>query len=148
MSFVTAACGAAGSVTPPDPCAHSGAATSDATAAAAHHRAQCVIPTSVEVRRLFPSTDRESDVHVAAGSRLIIAPRHEVATHPDGLGIDRHGTHVLPIEHVVDAHERMEPHAPDVAIPPEPHVRRPPRAGPHGQRVIHKEAGGVSLLDL
>src|SRR5216117_3800257 len=50
MSFVTTACGAAavGSPVPPDPCAHSGAATNHATSTVAHHRAQCVIPTSVE----------------------------------------------------------------------------------------------------
>src|SRR5437870_10488006 len=55
MSFVTTACGgAAGSVAPPDPCAHSGAVTSAATKAVADHRAQYIIPTSVEGRRLFP----------------------------------------------------------------------------------------------
>src|SRR5438876_6316878 len=56
MSFVTTACGGApgrGSAAPPDPCPHSGAATSAATATVADHRAQCIIPTSVKGRRLY-----------------------------------------------------------------------------------------------
>src|SRR5207249_5698491 len=98
MSFVTTACsGAAGSAAPPDPCPHSGAATSAATAPVADHRAQCIIPTSVEGRRLFPSTERESDVQIAAGSGLIIAPKGRV---------DNHRSHVRPIEHVVEPNER------------------------------------------
>src|SRR5437660_12121257 len=103
MSFVTTARGGAtgeGSATPPDPCPHSGAATSAATAAVADHRAQCIIPTSVEVRRLFPSTERESHVHVAAGSRLIIAPIRRV---------DNHRSYIGPVPHVVDAYERVQP---------------------------------------
>src|SRR2546425_10440121 len=83
MSFVTTLCGAAGgSATPPDPCAHSGAATSEATAAAAHHRAHCVIPTSVEgPGDLLPCAERESDVHVTAGSGLVIPPAGRVDYH-------------------------------------------------------------------
>src|SRR5690242_930171 len=94
MSFVTTA--RAGSATPPDPCAHSGVAASEATAAVAHQRAHCVIPTSVEGRRLFSSTERESDVHVPTGSRLIIAPIRRV---------DNHRPYIAPVEHVVEAHK-------------------------------------------
>src|SRR5437773_10137940 len=115
MSFVTTARGGAtgeGSATPPDPCPHSGAATSAATAAVADHRAQCIIPTSVEVRRLFPSTERAPHVHIAARSGLIIAPRHGIATHPDRARIDRYGPHVLPVEDVVEPHERPEAYTP------------------------------------
>src|SRR5881409_892852 len=97
MSFVTTACGgAARSAAPPDPCPHSGAATSAATATVADHRAQCIIPTSVEGRRLFPSTERESEVQIAAGSGLIIAPIR---------GVDNHRRDVETIPHVVHAHE-------------------------------------------
>src|SRR5690242_17446817 len=148
MSFETAARGRAGSATPPDPCAHSGAATSEATAAVAHHRAQCVIPTSVESRRLLPSTERESQVHVATGSRLIIPPRHEPATHPDGRGVDRDRPHVLAVEDVVQAHKRLKPHAAKRPVPPQAYARRPPRARPRGERVVDKEAGGMRFLDL
>src|SRR5256885_7378493 len=65
MSFVTTACGGApgrGSAAPPDPCPHSGAATSAATATVADHRVQCIIPTSVKGRRLFSRTQRESHI--------------------------------------------------------------------------------------
>jgi len=51
MSFVTAALAVAedpGFETPPDPCPHSGAATSAATSVVADHRARYLIPTSVE----------------------------------------------------------------------------------------------------
>src|SRR2546422_5340263 len=63
MSFVTTACGGAprrGSAAPPDPCPHSGAATSAATATVADHRVQCIIPTSVKGRRLLTEVDRKS----------------------------------------------------------------------------------------
>src|SRR2546422_8884105 len=133
MSFVTTARGGAtgeGSATPPDPCPHSGAATRAATAAVADHRAQSIIPTSVEVRRLFPSTERESHVHIAAWSRLIIAPKGRV---------DNHRPHVRPIEHVVEPNERVQTQGADPAIPAHPHVRRPPRAGGGVEGVVHEE---------
>src|SRR5438128_12291335 len=107
MSFVTTARGGAtgeGFATPPDPSPHSGAATSAATAGVSDHRAQCIIPTSVEVRRLFPSTERKSHVHIASGSGLIIAPRHEVGTNPDRARVDRYVPHVLPVVHDVEPH--------------------------------------------
>src|SRR2546427_9989839 len=100
MSFVTTACGGAtgrGSVAPPDPCPHSGAATSAATAAVADHRAQCIIPTSVKGRRLFPCTQREPYIQVPARSRLIIAPIR---------GIDNHRSHIRTVPDVVQPHER------------------------------------------
>src|SRR6266566_2601650 len=84
MSFVTTACGGApgrGSAAPPDPCPHSGAATSAATATVANHRVQCIIPTSVKGRRLFSRTQRESHIHVPARSRLIIASIRRVDNH-------------------------------------------------------------------
>src|SRR5882724_11483236 len=105
MSFVTTACGgAAGSTAPPDPCPHSGAATSVATAAVADHRAQCFISTSVEVPRLFPCTQREPYIHVPARSRLIIAPIRCV---------DNHRPNVRPIEHIAEPDERVQPQGPD-----------------------------------
>src|SRR2546425_2353284 len=87
MSFVTTVCGgAAGSAAPPEPCPHSGAATTEATATVAHQRAQCVIPTSVEgCGGVLPRAPREPDVHVAPGGRLTIPSRHEAAT-PPGRG--------------------------------------------------------------
>src|SRR6266704_3915271 len=112
MSFVTTPRGAAvGSAAPPDPCAHGGAAASDAPVTTAHHRAQCVIPTSVEGRSLLASTQREPDIHVAAGGRLIVAPRHEVATHANRRRVDRHGPDVRAVENIIEAHEGAEPHA-------------------------------------
>src|SRR5260370_41899542 len=106
MSFVTTACGGApggASPTPPAPWPHSGAATSPATATAGDHRAQCIIPTSVEGRRLFSCTQREPDIHVPARSRLIIAPIR---------GVDNHRRDVDAILQVVHAHEPAEPQAP------------------------------------
>src|SRR5436190_18651537 len=105
MSFVTTARGGAtgeGSATPPDPCPHSGAATSAATTTVADHRAQCIIPTSVEVRRLFPCTQREPYIHVPARSRLIIAPIRRV---------DNHRRDVEAVPHVVQSHEGTQPQA-------------------------------------
>src|SRR5712664_4953098 len=116
MSFVTTACGGApgvGSPTPPDPWPHSGAATSPATATAADHRAQCIIPTSVEIRLLFPCTQREPDIHVPARSRLIIAPIRRV---------DNHRRDVEAVPHVVEAHERTQPQAPHRPVPAKPHA--------------------------
>src|SRR5881396_39509 len=74
MSFVTTACGAAavGSPVPPDPCAHSGAATKHATSTVAHHRAQCVIPTSVEGPTTYspaPSENPRYMLRPGAGSK-------------------------------------------------------------------------------
>src|SRR6266566_9417347 len=135
MSFVTTACGgAAGSTAPPDPCPHSGAATSAATATVADHRAQCIIPTSVEVRRLFPCTQREPHIHVPARSRLIIAPIRRV---------DNHRRDVEAIPHVVEADERTEPQTPHRPIPTEAHVGRPPGARGSVERVVDDIAGGV-----
>src|SRR5207253_1691421 len=139
MSFVTTARGAAGSAMPPDPCAHSGAPASDATAAAAHHRAQRVIPTSVESRRLFPSTDRESDVDVAAGSRLIIAPIRRV---------DNHRPYVAPVEHVIEAQKRVRAHAPHRSGPADADVGHPPGQGDGVGRVADQIARRMRLLDL
>src|SRR5207247_5217517 len=92
MSFVTTVCGgAAGSAAPPEPCPHSGAATTEATATVAHQRAQCVIPTSVEgCGGLLPRAQREPDIHVAPGSRLVITARPRGATHPARRGVARH----------------------------------------------------------
>src|SRR5437763_9256871 len=134
MSFVTTVCGEpAGrprSPVPPEPCAPNPPATSDASVTAAHHRAQRLIPTSVDCRSrpLLPGSQRESDIHVPAGSGLIIAPRHEAATHPYGLRVDRHGAHVRPVEQVVEAEEGVEPHAPEAPPPSQTHVGRPPRS--------------------
>src|SRR5205085_1822621 len=100
--------------TPPDPCPHSGAATSAATSGVADHRARYLIPTSVEGRSLFPCTERKPDVHVAAGSGLIIAPRGRVDNHRPDIG---------PVEHVVEAHEWVKPHAPHRPTPSQPHVQ-------------------------
>src|SRR6266571_4645515 len=97
---------------------------------------------------LLPGSQRESDIHVPAGSGLIIAPGHEVATHPYGLRVDRHGAHVLPVEEVVEADERMEPHAPQPPVPPQANVRRPPRARPDVERLVHEEARSMRLLEL
>src|SRR5437867_6916889 len=162
MSFVTTVCGEpAGrprSPAPPEPCAPNPPATSDASVTAAHHRAPSLIPTSVDCRSrrrgtvcrapLLPGSQRESDIHVPAGSRLIIAPRHEAATHPYGLRVDRHGAHVRPVEQVVEAAERMEPHAPEVPLPSQTHVGRPPRTRSDGEGVVHEEARRMCLLDL
>src|SRR2546430_17691284 len=137
MSFVTTARGGAtgeGSATPPDPCPHSGAVTSAATAAVADHRAQCIIPTSVEVRRLFPSTERESHVHIAAGSRLIIAPIRRV---------DNHRRDVEAIPHVVEADERTEPQTPNRPVPTNAHVGRPPGVRGRVERIVDHIARGV-----
>src|SRR3989441_7300036 len=73
MSFVTTVCAAAavGSPVPPDPCAHSGAATKHATITVAHHRAQCVIPTSVEGPTTYspaPSENPKYMLRPGAGS--------------------------------------------------------------------------------
>src|SRR5436853_7940443 len=104
MSFVTTACGgAARSAAPPDPCPHSGAATSAATATVADHRAQCIIPTSVEGRRLFPCAQREPYIHVPARSRLIIAPVR---------GVDNHRRDVETVPRVVQAQKGPQPQAP------------------------------------
>src|SRR2546422_6115072 len=120
MSFVTTACGGApgrGSAAPPDPCPHSGAATSAATATVANHRVQCIIPTSVKGRRLFSRTQRESHIHVPARSRLIIASIRRV---------DNHRRDVEAVPHVVQAHEWTQPQAPHRPVPTEAHVGRPP----------------------
>src|SRR2546427_6969155 len=95
MSFVTTVCGgAAGSAAPPEPCPHSGAATTEATATVAHQRAQCVIPTSVEgCGGVLPPPPREPHVHVAPGSPLIITSPHEDATPPGRRGGDCGRTH-------------------------------------------------------
>src|SRR5437763_1490445 len=157
MSFVTTVCGEpAGrprSPVPPEPCAPNPPATSDASVTAAHHRAQRLIPTSVDCRSrpLLPGSQRESDIHVPAGSGLIIAPRHEVATHPIhpyGLRIDRHRAHVLPVEHVVEPDEGMEPHTPQGPLPPQAHVGRPPRTRSDVEGVVHEVARRMCLLDL
>src|SRR3989442_14135513 len=77
MSFVTTVCGgAAGSAAPPEPCPHSGAATTEATATVAHQRAQCVIPTSVEGCGGVtpPPPPRTQGKHSAPRPRLITAP--------------------------------------------------------------------------
>src|SRR5207253_9326352 len=111
MSFVTTACGGApgrGSAAPPDPCPHSGAATSAATATVADHRAQCIIPTSIKGRRLFSRTQRESHIHVPARSRHILAPIRRAAIHRYHVGV---------IPHL------REPHEPPQPLPP-------PRPGP------------------
>src|SRR5438046_8865420 len=107
MSFVTKPRGtAAGSAVPPEPCPASGAATTEATATVAHQRAQCVIPTSVEgCGGLLPRAQREPDVHVASGSRLIIPARHEAATHADRGGGDRSTTGVPAVGGVFAAQE-------------------------------------------
>src|SRR2546430_1200475 len=68
-----------------------------ATVTVADHRAQCIIPTSVEGRRLFSRTQRESHIHVPARSRLIIAPIR---------GVDNHRSYVGAIPDVVEPHER------------------------------------------
>src|SRR5437868_8086366 len=85
--------------TPPDPCPHSGAATSAATSGVADHRARYLIPTSVERRILLPRTERKPHVQVASGSGLIIAPRSRV---------DNHRADVGPVEQVVAAEERAD----------------------------------------
>src|SRR5438270_13461502 len=105
MSFVTTACGgaASGSATPPEPCPQNDAATRETTATVAHQRAQCVIPTSVEdCGGLLPRAQRESDVHVAPGSGLVVPPPR---------GVDHHRSHVGPVEHIVETHERTAPQA-------------------------------------
>src|SRR5260221_14060218 len=138
MSFVTTACGGAtGPTAPPDPCPHSGAATSAATAAVADHRAQCIIPTSVEGLRLFPCTQREPYIHVPARSRLIIAPIRRV---------DNHRRDVEPVPPVVEAYERTQPQAPHRSIPADAHVGRPPGVRGGGERVVHHVARRVGLL--
>src|SRR5438034_5281574 len=150
MSLVSTVCDAAArSAAPPDHFPHSEAATTEATATVAHHRAQCVIPTSVEgCGGLLPRAQREPDIHVAPGSRLIIPSRHEAATHADRRGVDRHRPDVLAVEDVVEAHERPEPHAAERPVPSQPHTRRPPGAGPHAQGVVDEEAGGMRLFEL
>src|SRR6266480_261034 len=142
MSFVTTACGGAPrrrSAAPPDPCPHSGAATSAATATVADHRAQCIIPTSVESRRLFPCTQREPYIHVPAWSRLIIAPIG---------GVDNHRRDVETVPHVVEAHERTQPQAPHRPVPTEAHVGRPPGGRGGADRVAHAITRRMGLLDL
>src|SRR2546422_3810358 len=88
MSFVTTVCGgAAGSAAPPEPCPHSGAATTEATATVAHQRAQCVIPTSVEgCGGVLPPPPRETHVHVAPRSRLLKTSPPQAATPPGRRG--------------------------------------------------------------
>src|SRR2546421_5932397 len=123
MSFVTTALAVgedAGFDTPPDPCPHSGAATSAATSGVADHRARYLIPTSVERRILLPRTERKPHVQVASGSGLIIAPRSRV---------DNHRADVGPVEQVVAAEERAQPHAPCRSAPPQAHVGGPPGTG-------------------
>src|SRR5438046_8651818 len=120
MSFVTTACGgaAAGSPTPAEPCPHNGAATSEATATVAHQRAQCVIPTSVEdCGGLLPRAQRESDVHVAPRSGLVVPPPR---------GVDHHRPYVGPVEHNVETHARAAPEASEGPVPPHAHGRGPP----------------------
>src|SRR5437660_9948512 len=93
MSFVTTACGgaAAGSPTPPEPCPHNGAATSEATATVAHQRAQCVIPTSVEdCGGLLPRAQREPDIHVAAGNGFEAPPARGGDNHRSDVGTGEH----------------------------------------------------------
>src|SRR2546430_3646996 len=130
MSFVTTALAVGedpGFETPPDPCPHSGAATSAATSGVADHRARYLIPTSVEGRSLFSCTERKPGVHVAAGSGLIIAPRGRVDNHRPDIG---------PVEHVVEAHERGEPHAPRRPAPAQSYVGGPPRAGGRVEGIV------------
>src|SRR5437016_14123897 len=98
MSFVTTACGGAagGSATPPEPCPHNGAATSEATATVAHQRAQCVIPTSVgDCGGLLPRAQRESHIHAAPRSGPVVPPPRRVDHHrsPAGPVEDRGETH-------------------------------------------------------
>src|SRR5256885_13938595 len=95
MSFVTTACGAAagGSATPPEPCPHNGAATSEATATVAHQRAQCVIPTSVgDCGGLLPPPPRGSRVNTGRrpGRRVPPPPPGEPPPLPPHAGTD-HG---------------------------------------------------------
>src|SRR2546426_3906746 len=88
MSFVTTVCGgAAGSAAPPEPCPHSGAATTEATATVAHQRAQCVIPTSVEgCGGVLPPPPRETHGHAAPRGPPLITSPPEAATHPERRG--------------------------------------------------------------
>src|SRR5207245_3949364 len=89
MSFVTTACGGAagGAATPPEPCPHNGAATSEATATVAHQRAQCVIPTSVgDCGGLLPRAPRESDRHVAPGRGRVVPPARSADHHRSHVG--------------------------------------------------------------
>src|SRR3989442_1928561 len=132
MSFVTTVCGgAAGSAAPPEPCPHSGAATTEATATVAHQRAQCVIPTSVEgCGGLLPRAQREPDVHVAPGSRLIIPSRHEAATHADRSGVDRDRPDGLADVGGILADRPPEPAARRPPVPSPPHHAPPPPARP------------------
>src|SRR5437773_11478204 len=132
MSFVPKPAGpAAGCAGPPEACPASGAATTEATATVAHQRAQCVIPTSVEgCGGLLPRAQREPDVHVASGSRLIIPSRHEAATHADRGGVDRDRSDVLAVEEVVADQKRPTPNAPERTLPDEPRARSSPRSYP------------------
>src|SRR2546423_246357 len=142
MSFVTtllAEGGTPGFETPPDPCPHSGAATSAATSVIADHRARYFIPTSVEGRSLLSRAQRKSDVHIAAGSGLIIALKRRV---------DNHRPDVRAIEYVVEPDEGVHAQGADRAIPPRSHVRGPPRASGGVQGVVHEETRRVGLLDL
>src|SRR2546427_1937506 len=89
--------------------------------------------------RSFTSAKRESEVHVAAGSGLKIAPPRRV---------DNHRPHVGPVEHVVEAQERAQPQAPPRPVPTDAYVRGPPRAGADVEGVVHHVARGVRLLQL
>src|SRR5256884_8902809 len=89
MSFVTTACGGAagGSATPPEPCPHNGAATSEATATVAHQRAQCVIPTSVgDCGGVLPPAHRGTDIHVGPPRGGAVPPPPSGVHHPSPLG--------------------------------------------------------------
>src|SRR5260370_39854044 len=143
MSVVTTEGDAgSGSPAPPDPCAASPAATSDATASAALQRAQCVILTSVEGPKptalvrlsgagLLPRPECEPQVHVAPGGRLIIAPSARVAHHRSQVG---------PVEHVVKADKRADPPLAHRPVPPQAHGRGPPRAGVGVERIVAEAA--------
>src|SRR5881392_2758561 len=146
MSFVTTALAEEedpGFETPPDPCPHSGAATSAATSGIADHRARYLIPTSVEGRSDYspaPSANPTYMFRPGAGS---IAPiRH----------VDNHRPDVCPIEQVVEAHKGVTAYPRDATAPPEPHIRGPPgrrmRRAARGHGVVHGEPGRVPLLEL
>src|SRR2546422_11767739 len=89
MSFVTTVCGgAAGSAAPPEPCPHSGAATTEATATVAHQRAQCVIPTSVEgCGGSITPAPRGPAVQLGPRGRARIPPPHVTCSPPQRRGV-------------------------------------------------------------
>src|SRR6266704_2127387 len=86
-----------------------------------------------------PRPQRDSDIHVAPGSGLVVPPPRSV---------DHNRSHVGPVEAIVETDERAAPQAADRPVPSHAHVRGPPWERARVERIVHEVARGMGLLDL